>query len=148
MPYALAPRPPPPAPPPPQSPLAQVLVARNSELATAERQLAAARADVEAARQDNTAALETMERRHRAELAREAAEREKLRRRELQLEVTQRTGGWEGLRAQGSRERWLCGCRMLRDAPWLGISAASLNLPCLLPHHLAVREGQPVEAHR
>ncbi|KAI8477167.1 MAG: hypothetical protein J3K34DRAFT_515847 [Monoraphidium minutum] len=69
-----------------ESPLAQVLLARNAELAAAERQVEAARAEVQAAREQGAAALASLEGRHRAELAREAEAREKLRRRELQLE--------------------------------------------------------------
>jgi len=64
-----------------------VLVTRNAELAVAERRLEAAKSETQAAREEGVRAVEAAERRHRADLAREAAEREKLRRRELQLEV-------------------------------------------------------------
>lgn len=67
--------------------MAQVLLSRNAELAVAERKLEALQSDVQAARAQGVRDLEAAERRHRAEVAREAAEREKLKRRELQLEV-------------------------------------------------------------
>ena len=54
----------------------------------AERRLEAARAEMAGVREESARALEAAERRHRADLAREQAEREKLRRRELQLEVS------------------------------------------------------------
>jgi hypothetical protein len=84
-----APLPPPPRPPPSlcQSVVAQVLVTRNAELAAAERRLESARAASEAARAEAAAALDAVEARRRADAAKDAAEREKLRRRELQLEV-------------------------------------------------------------
>lgn len=77
-----------------QSPLAQVLVARNAELAAAERRLEAARGEVAAARDQGARDLEAAERRHRAELSKEGEERKKLRQRELVLEVRPAVAAW------------------------------------------------------
>ena len=71
-------------------------MARNAELAVAERKLEAARAEAQAVHDQGARDLEAAERRHRADLAKEAAEREKLRRRELMLEVRRGQNGRDG----------------------------------------------------
>lgn len=91
---------------------------RNAELALAERRLEEAGAQLQAARDEGARKLEALERRHRCELAKQAEERERLRRRELQLEVCEGgaspcmrawEGGWLGAGGKRARVGW-CWC--------------------------------------
>jgi hypothetical protein len=125
-----------------KSVVATVLVARNGELAAAERRLEAVRADAEAARSEATKALDAAERRRQADVAKEAAEREKLRRRELQLEV--RTWGCQ-VRAWPGCSVWCCvGCRV---GVKLGLGGwPQLYLICCIPSPLCPLPTPPLPA--